>query len=54
MKNWPHQSMTKNQAWEIISEHCEHPYDPCEEEEMAEYIAEFDKAYGIVEKEMTS
>lgn len=46
--------MNKKEAWEIISEHCELPYDPSEEEEMADYFAEFNEAYAIVEAEMRS
>ena len=46
--------MTKKQAWDFIKEHCELPYEGSEEEEMAEYITEFEIAYDIVDREMRS
>ena len=42
--------MTRKQAWRLIREHIPENagYDPCELEEMADYIEEFDEAYEIV------
>lgn len=48
------ESMTKKEAWDLIKEHCELPYEAAEEEEMAEYIDEFEIAYDIVDREMRS
>lgn len=46
--------MNKKEAWELLCEHLEEPYEGSEKEEMAEYITEFNLAYDIVDREMTS
>jgi hypothetical protein len=42
--------MTKKEAWEFLDEHIPEGagYDPCEWEEMAEYIEQYNEAYRIV------
>jgi len=42
--------MTKQEAWNILREHipANAGYDPCEWDEMAEYIQKYDEAYRIV------
>ena len=44
------EDMTKKEAWSFLEEHLPENagYDACEEEEMADYIAEYDEAIEVV------
>jgi hypothetical protein len=44
--------MTTKEAWELLQEHIPEAagYEPCEYDEMADYIAEFEEAYRIVDE----